>query len=131
MPLFNRGLKACNFIKRDPNTCSFCEIFQIFKNTQNTSGGCFLSGKLEIFKKFPEEFLKWKLYLLKKYMQWENSKTAFFSTVILRINPSLTNVPILYPLKKPENQRFSCVFRGNKIGTLTRNGLKSYNFELQ
>ena len=39
------------------------------------------------------------------------------------INPFLTNVPILYPLKTPENQRFSIVFRGYKMGTLARNGL--------
>ena len=39
------------------------------------------------------------------------------------LNPFLTNVPILYPLERPENQRFSGVFRGYKIRTLTRNGL--------
>ena len=43
----------------------------------------------------------------------------------LNINPFLANVYILYPLKTPENQRFSGVFRGYKIGTLTRNGLSS------
>ena len=32
-------------------------------------------------------------------------------------------VPILYPLKIPENQMFCGVFRVYKIGTLTRNGL--------
>ena len=42
------------------------------------------------------------------------------------INPFLANVPILYPLKAPENQRFSGVFRGYKIGTLARNGLIPY-----
>ena len=39
------------------------------------------------------------------------------------LNPFLNNVPILYPLKTPENQRFSGVFRGYKMGTLARNGL--------
>ena len=39
------------------------------------------------------------------------------------LNPFLINAPILYPLKTPENQRFSDVFRGYKIGTLARNGL--------
>ena len=34
------------------------------------------------------------------------------------INPFLANVPILYPLKTPENQRFSGVFRAYKMGTL-------------
>ena len=33
------------------------------------------------------------------------------------------NVPILYPLKTPENQRFSGFFGGYKIGTLARNEL--------
>ena len=46
----------------------------------------------------------------------------FVYTMIL-VNPFLANVPILYPLKTPENQRFSDVFRGYKMGTLARNGL--------
>ena len=41
------------------------------------------------------------------------------------VNPFLANVPILYPLKTPENQKFSGVFRGHKMGTLARNGLKT------
>ena len=40
------------------------------------------------------------------------------------INPFLANVPILYPLKTPENQRFSGVFKGFKMGTFARNALK-------
>ena len=39
------------------------------------------------------------------------------------LNPFLANVPILYPLKTPENLWFSGVFRGYKIGTLAGNGL--------
>ena len=31
------------------------------------------------------------------------------------INPFVSNVPILYPLKRPENLWFSGVFRGFKI----------------
>ena len=38
------------------------------------------------------------------------------------INPFLANVPILYPLKTPENQRFPDVW-GYKMGTLARNRL--------
>ena len=38
-------------------------------------------------------------------------------------NPFLANAPILYPLKTPENERFSDVFRGYKLGTLATNGL--------
>ena len=39
------------------------------------------------------------------------------------IYPFLANVPILYPLKTLENQRFSGA-RGYKMGTLARNVLK-------
>ena len=35
----------------------------------------------------------------------------------------LDNGTILYPLKTPENQRFSGVFRGYKIGPLAKIGL--------
>ena len=41
------------------------------------------------------------------------------------LNPYLANVPILYPLKTPENQSFSDVFRGYKMETLAKNGLIS------
>ena len=40
-----------------------------------------------------------------------------------KFNPFLANAPILYSLKTPENQKFSGVFRGYKMGTLTRDGL--------
>ena len=51
------------------------------------------------------------------------------------LNPFLAHVPILYPLKTPEYQRFSVVFRGigfccfseYKIGTLARNELISFH----
>ena len=33
--------------------------------------------------------------------------------------------PFLYPQETPENQRFSGVFAGCKMGTLARNGLKT------
>ena len=39
------------------------------------------------------------------------------------VNPFLANVPILYPLKTPENLWFSGVFKGYKMGTLARYGL--------
>ena len=39
------------------------------------------------------------------------------------INLFLANVPILYPVKTPENFWFSGVFMGYKMGTLARNGL--------
>ena len=37
--------------------------------------------------------------------------------------PFLADVPILYSLKTPENQKVSNVFRVYKIGILSRNGL--------
>ena len=40
-------------------------------------------------------------------------------------NPFLANVPILYPLKTLENQRFFAIFRGYDMRTLPRNGLNS------
>ena len=41
-------------------------------------------------------------------------------------NPFLVNVvPILYPLKNPEEQRFSGVFRVSKWEPLPRNGLRA------
>ena len=40
------------------------------------------------------------------------------------LNQFLANAPILYPLKTPENQRFSGVFSGYKMGTLARNGFR-------
>ena len=40
-----------------------------------------------------------------------------------RVNLSLTTAPILNPLKIPENQKFSIVFRVYKMGTLARNTL--------
>ena len=49
-----------------------------------------------------------------------------FSRVILRrrqINPFQANVPILYPLKTPENLWCFGVFRGYKMRALARNGL--------
>ena len=44
------------------------------------------------------------------------------------LNPFLANVSILYPLKTPENLWFSGVFRGYKMGTLARNGLRALKF---
>ena len=40
--------------------------------------------------------------------------------------PYLTNVPISYPLKTPENVWFSGILRGHKMGTLDRNGTEIF-----
>ena len=42
--------------------------------------------------------------------------------------------PFLYPLKTPENQRFSEAFRGSKMGTLARNRIirqQTYNITIK
>ena len=46
------------------------------------------------------------------------------SAAVESINPFLANVPTLYPLKSPENQRVSGVVRGYKIRPLAKKGLK-------
>ena len=50
---------------------------------------------------------------------------VIFDKYYLVFNPFLTNVPISYPLKTPENFWFSGIFRGYQMGTLTRNELSS------
>ena len=42
------------------------------------------------------------------------------------IHPFLANVLNLEPLKTPENQRFSGVFKGYKMRALTKNGLNCF-----
>ena len=54
-------------------------------------------------------------------LDWSVYKVSIARTAF---NPYLASVPILYPLKTPENLWFSGVFRGYKMGTLARNGLK-------
>ena len=42
---------------------------------------------------------------------------------MVNLYPFLANVLIFYPLKTVQNQKFSVGHRGQKIGTLARNGL--------
>ena len=53
-------------------------------------------------------------------------ETSQETVIVKRFNPFPANVPILYPLKTPENHGFSGVFRGYKMGTLVRNGLSHF-----
>ena len=64
--------------------------------------------------------------------QTENIGVLTFKWIfgIALLNSFLANVPILYPLKTSENQRFSGGFRRYKMGTLARNGLITYLFVL-
>ena len=51
-------------------------------------------------------------------------EVALFILISCLLKPMfLANVPVLYPLKIPENQRFYGVFRGYEIGTLAIHGL--------
>ena len=52
----------------------------------------------------------------------------YFYKMYLFINIFPANGPILEPLKTPENQRFSGVFRGYKMGILARNGLMQLRY---
>ena len=47
------------------------------------------------------------------------------------INSFLANVPILYPLTTPENQRILIIFMGYKIETLVRDELRGNQFLCQ
>ena len=49
----------------------------------------------------------------------------FLNFSFVQFNPLLANIPILYPPKTPENQRFSGVFRGYEMGILASNRLKN------
>ena len=88
--------------------------------------GCFpnklkLAEVIPVFKK--EDELSKENYLPVRVL-FHVSK--IFERVVF--NPFLANVPILYPLKTPENFWFSGIFRGYKIGTLARNGLAKWFF---
>ena len=43
-----------------------------------------------------------------------------------RTDPFMANIAILYPLKTPENQRFSGVFRRYKMGKLAKMGWENW-----
>ena len=51
----------------------------------------------------------------------EGKKFKFF--YLNYIKPFSASIPILYPLETPENQRFSGIYRGCKMGTVVRNRL--------
>ena len=61
-----------------------------------------------------------KNYIIASYKYENNAKTP------LMLNTYATNVPLLNPFKKSENQRFSAVFRGCRSRTLVENGLKLF-----
>ena len=64
-------------------------------------------------------------YHLSSFRQCTTRAKTKILLIMVNINPFPANVPILHPLKTPENHRFSSVFRGYKTGTLAGNGLTS------
>lgn len=62
---------------------------------------------------------------MKKYFSVASFMFIKTSEQLHLISPLLANVPISYPLTTPENQTFSGIFRGHKVGILTINGLRS------
>ena len=75
-------------------------------------------------RKIPDpSYIGKKQIMMQKYQTLRLNSSPHFIMVTLRLNPFLANVPILYPLKTPENQRFSDIFTGYKMGTLARNEL--------
>ena len=63
------------------------------------------------------------LEILAKYLVSASDTSIFF--VVL--DPFITTVRILYPLKRPKSLRFSDVFRGYKIGIFASNGLITHH----
>ena len=58
------------------------------------------------------------------YLLWQNTLSNIYLANLKIFNPSLANVSILYSLKTAENICFSGVFRGYKLRSSWRNGLK-------
>ena len=53
-----------------------------------------------------------------------NKITQLSDACMVDFNPFLTSIHILYPLRTPKSILFSCVSRGYKMGSLTRNRFK-------
>ena len=61
------------------------------------------------------------MFLIQKVFNYIYTAIAYLNLVryikiLRRFNPFMANVPILYPLKTPENLWFSGVFRGYNMG---------------
>ena len=50
-----------------------------------------------------------------------------FCETVNKFNSFPVNFPVLYPMETPGTLCFSGVFRGYKMGTLARNGLKAFD----
>ena len=70
-----------------------------------------------LFVCFHAELPKFSSNLLLKSLKLDISCPVESYSIEHTVNPFLANVLILYPLKTPENIRFSGVFRGYKVGT--------------
>ena len=100
-------LRSATLSYWDSGAGEFCETLQ------NTSGEMLPAEVLPIFKK-------------KNSFDKENYRPAiilsFMPKILWKLNPFMTNVSILCPLKTLENQRLSGVFRRYKMEILTKNG---------
>ena len=63
------------------------------------------------------------LFLHLKSKLVSNLLRSKYTHSYIALNPFLANVPISYPLKTTEHQRYSGVFWGYKMGILVRNGI--------
>ena len=67
-------------------------------------------------------------FLLFKLSVCDQSPLKFSTCLVIFFiiyQPIFDQCPVLHPLKIPEKQRFSCVFRRYKMGALARNGLNT------
>ena len=106
-PLYKKSGKT--FIQNSwkPSVGSFqCYCIDVQKNYYNFLSRCRTVLQAQLYFKFCE------ILITKLQFQFP------------ALNSFLAKVSILYPLKKPEKQRFSYVSRGYKTRTLARNGLK-------
>ena len=81
----------------------------------------------------PRRKFVWVFFaVLNSFFLWfqETYELSTFNSIALLsnhiFNPFSTSVPLPYPLKTSENQRFSDVFRGYRSETLVENGLRTF-----
>ena len=77
--------------------------------------------------------LRWTRYIFSSLSKLKFITVSYIIFIIFYngsmwtfFDPFLASVLILYPLKTPESQKFSVVFRGYKMEALVLNGLTTY-----
>ena len=66
---------------------------------------------------FPYILFGDEIFPLQEWLMWPYAGSSLINDARKIFNSFLANAPILYPLKIPENQRFSGIFRGYKMVT--------------